>query len=108
MPTGLYFTASRIGSSLWRCSAVGMDIEQMCPPESPTRTVPDRLRWTSDFLDLASKAIGIIACAHGIDCSPELYRTAQRDLRAWARYLESHPSLAAELELASQVSVTAR
>lgn len=71
--------------------------------DSPTRTVPDRLRWTSDFLELASKAIGIIACAQGIDCPPDLHRTAQHDLRAWAWYLEDHPSLAAELETARVV-----
>jgi hypothetical protein len=78
-----------------------MDINQFARAEPTARTVPDRLRWTSDFLDLASKAIAIIACAQGLDYPPQLYQSAQEDLRAWARYLDDRPSIAAELELAS-------
>jgi len=78
-----------------------MDNEQLLRNVTPVCTVPDVLRWTSDFLDLASKAISIIACVHGLDCPPDLHRSAQQDLRAWARYLDEHPSVAAEFEYAS-------
>jgi hypothetical protein len=66
-----------------------------------TGTVPDRLRWTSDFLVLASRAISIVACVQGLDYPPDLHRTAQQDLWAWASYLDDHPSIAAEFDLAS-------
>jgi hypothetical protein len=69
--------------------------------ETSAGTVPDRLRWTSEFLDLANNAIAIIACAQGLDYPPDVYRTAQEDLQAWARYLDDRPSIAAELELAT-------
>jgi hypothetical protein len=84
--------------------SAGMDFEQMLRAESPACTAPELLRWTSDFLLLANKAICLIACARGLDCPPDLPRSAQRDLRVWAAYLEEHPSVAAELELASIVS----
>jgi hypothetical protein len=61
---------------------------------------PQLLRWTSDFLALANEAISVIACAQGLEYPPDLYRIAQRGLRVWVGYLEQHPSLAAELELA--------
>jgi hypothetical protein len=77
-----------------------MDINQVHRTESRPRTVPDRLRWTSDFLELASKAISIIACAQGLDYPLNLYRGAQRDLLAWARYLDEHPLIAGKLESA--------
>jgi hypothetical protein len=70
----------------------------------PASTAPDRLRWTSDFLDLASKAIALIACVQGLEYPSDLHGTAQRDLRAWARYLEDHPSVAADFEMASAVT----
>jgi hypothetical protein len=78
-----------------------MGFEQMSRTESRACTPPELLRWTSDFLVLANKAICMIACAHGLDCPPDLHRNAQQELRAWAAYLEDHPSIAAELELAS-------
>jgi hypothetical protein len=77
-----------------------MEIERMFRPESSVSSVSERLRWTSDFLALANKAIGIVACAHGIDCPPDLHQTLRRDLQTWAWYLEGHPLLAAELEQA--------
>lgn len=64
-------------------------------------TVPDRLRWTSDFLDLAGKAICIIACAQGLDYPPDLHRSVQEDLWAWARFVDDHPLIAVDLELAA-------
>jgi hypothetical protein len=78
--------------------------EQMLRGENPGCTVPDRLRWTSDFLDLASKAISIIACVQGLDYPSDLHRSAQQDLRAWARYLEDHPSIAADFDAATVVN----
>jgi hypothetical protein len=63
-------------------------------------TAPDRLRWTSDFLNVAGKAITIVACARGFDYPSDLHRAAQRELRAWASYLDDHPAIAAEFELA--------
>jgi len=81
-----------------------MDNNQRLGAESTTCTVPDRLRWTSDFLDLASKAIAIVACAQGLDCPPDLHRAVQEDLRVWAHYLDDHPLITAELEVASVVA----
>ncbi|HEX3459373.1 MAG TPA: hypothetical protein VHT49_00595 [Acidimicrobiales bacterium] len=67
----------------------------------PACTASDQLRWTSDFLDLASKAIAVIACVQGLEYPSDLHRSAQRDLRAWAGYLEDHPSIAADFDRAS-------
>jgi hypothetical protein len=70
-------------------------------PGNPAGTAPDRLRWTSDFLELAGKAIAVIACVQGLEYPSDLHRTAQRDLRAWAGYLEDHPSIAADFDRAA-------
>ncbi|HEX3566487.1 MAG TPA: hypothetical protein VHU17_14035 [Acidimicrobiales bacterium] len=78
-----------------------MENDQIPRSELPPCAAPDRLRWTSDFLDLAGKAITIVACATGLDYPPDLHRAAQRELRAWASYLEDHPSVAAEFESAT-------
>lgn len=78
-----------------------MERNQVLRTEISACTVADRLRWTSDFLVLASKAISIVACVQGLDYPPDLHRTAQQDLRAWASYLDDHPSITADLELAS-------
>jgi hypothetical protein len=53
----------------------------------------DRLRWIADFLDLADKAIAVVACAQGLTYPPQRHLDAQRDHRAWARWLETrrHP-----------------
>jgi hypothetical protein len=80
-----------------------MEIEQLLRSEGPACTAPELLRWTSDFLALANKAISVIACAQGLDYPSDLHRAAQQDLRVWAGYLEQHPSIAAELELAITV-----
>ena len=81
-----------------------MDINQLLRTDTPAGTVPDRLRWMADFVDLASKALAIIACAQGFDCPRDLHRAVQQDLRAWARYLDDRPSIAADFELASIVT----
>lgn len=72
----------------------------------PSNTVADRLRWTSDFLVLASKAISVVACVQGLDYPPDLHRTAQQALWALASYLDDHPSIVADFELAAAVSDT--
>src|ERR1700730_5153892 len=54
---------------------------------------PERLRWIADYLDVADKALSIIACAKDIDYPPGLHRGAQQDLRRWARWLDAHPTL---------------
>lgn len=77
-----------------------MEIDRIPRSEFSACTVPDRLRWTSDFLDVAGKAIRIVACAQGLEYPCDLYRNAQQDLRAWARFLDDHPSIATEFELA--------
>jgi hypothetical protein len=92
--------ATCIGRSPGRCSAVKMERDQVARTEVQPCSVPDRLRWTSDFLNVAGKAITIVACAKGLDYPPDLHRAAQQELRAWASYLEDHPSIAAEFELA--------
>jgi hypothetical protein len=63
-------------------------------------TAPDRLRWIADFLDLGDKAISVIACVQGFDYPPELRHGAQRDLRAWARWLEVNPEVAEDFDVA--------
>jgi hypothetical protein len=68
--------------------------------EIASHTVGDRLRWTSDFLSVADKAIAFVACVKGLEYPPDLHESAQRDLRAWAHYLDDHPLVAAEFELA--------
>jgi hypothetical protein len=78
-----------------------MEKDQIPRTQHPPCTAPDRLRWTSDFLNLAGKAISIVACAKGLDYPPDLHRAAQQELRAWASYLEDHPLIAAQFELAS-------
>jgi hypothetical protein len=78
-----------------------MEINQMLPTETVPQMAPERLRWMSDFLDLANKAICIIASAQGLDYPPNLHRPLQGDLLAWASYLEEHPLIAADFELAS-------
>jgi hypothetical protein len=78
-----------------------MDANEFLGAELTDRTVSERLRWTSDFLDLAGKAISIVACAQGLDCPLDLHHAVQRDLRAWARYLEDRPLITADLEMAS-------
>ena len=98
-----WIPGSCIGCPAGRCSAVDMERNQVLRIETPVYTVPDRLRWTADLLVLASKALSILACVQGLDYPPDLHRTAQRDLRAWASYLDNHPPVAAELELASVV-----
>jgi hypothetical protein len=80
-----------------------MDINQIVRTQTPARTVSDRLRWTAEFLDLASMAISIIACAQGLEYPPDLHLAARQDLRAWARYLDDRPSIAADFELASMI-----
>jgi hypothetical protein len=77
-----------------------MDINQFVAARPSADSVSDRLRWTSDFLDLASRAIAVIACSQGLDYPPDLYQSAQEDLRAWARYLDDRPSIAADFEVA--------
>jgi hypothetical protein len=81
-----------------------MEKDQIPRSELLSCTAPDRLRWTSDFLNVAGKAITIVACAKGLDYPSDLHRAAQRELRAWASYLEDHPSVAAEFELARVAS----
>ena len=71
--------------------------------QSGAGTAPDRLRWIADFLDLADKAISVIACAKELDYPSDLHRGAQQDLRAWARWLDAHPELAAEMDVARMV-----
>jgi hypothetical protein len=81
-----------------------MEIDQIPQTGFPPCTVSDRLRWTSDFLNLAAKAITIVACAKGLNYPPDLHVSAQHDLRAWALYLDDHPAIAAELESGSASS----
>jgi hypothetical protein len=59
----------------------------------------ERLRWIADYLDLADKAIALIARVEDLDYPEELHREAQKDLRAWALWLDENPTLAIELEL---------
>jgi hypothetical protein len=55
---------------------------------------PERLRWIADYLDVADKALSIIACVKDIDYPSDLHRGAQQDLRRWARWLDTHPTVA--------------
>jgi hypothetical protein len=71
--------------------------------QSGACTAPDRLRWIADFLDVADKAISVIACVQGFDYPAEFHRGAQQDLRAWARWLDARPELAAEMDVVRMV-----
>jgi hypothetical protein len=78
-------------------------MEKTAPGSTPhpcrqTICASDRLRWIADFLELAGKAISVVACARGIDYSPDLHRDAQRDLRVLAELLLEHPQLASVFE----------
>jgi hypothetical protein len=64
---------------------------------------PERLRWIADYLDVADKALAIIACVKDLDYPPGLHRGAQQDLRRWARWLDAHPTLAQGLAVARLV-----
>jgi hypothetical protein len=86
------------------CSfSVGASVRSIRWPESVTSEASDRLRWIADYLDLAEKAISVIACAQGAECPPDLHRGAQQDLRRWARWLEARPTLAAGFAVARVV-----
>jgi hypothetical protein len=78
-------------------------VTAILPTHPLSCTAPDRLRWIADFLDLADKAISIIACVQGVEYSEQLHTGAQRDLRAWARWLDARPDLAAEMDVARLV-----
>jgi len=67
--------------------------QEVMSPESWNVGAISQLRWIADFLDLADKALSVLACVHGYDYPPQMHREAQRDLRAWARWLESRPTL---------------
>ncbi|MGO9964083.1 MAG: hypothetical protein ACLPUG_11710 [Acidimicrobiales bacterium] len=68
------------------------------PTDPRPWTTSDRLRWIADFIGLAGKAISIIACVQGIEYPGQLHTTAQSDLRAWARWLDTRPDLASEMD----------
>lgn len=72
-------------------------------PESVTQDVSRRLRWIADYLDLAERAISVLACVQGLDCPPDVHRGAQQDLRRWARWLEVRPAVAAGFAVARVV-----
>jgi hypothetical protein len=78
-----------VRSVLWRA----MDIDEPVRTDPLRCSVSDRLRWASDFLDLAGKAVSMIACVQGPAYPPDLHREAQQDLRAWARCLDERPSV---------------
>ncbi len=48
----------------------------------------DRLRWIADYLELAGKALSVIACVQGIDYPEDLDSDLQSELRALAEELE--------------------
>jgi hypothetical protein len=66
-------------------------------------STPDRLRWIADFLDLADKAICVIACVQELDYPPDMPGAAQRDLRACAQWLDGRPTVTADLDAARAV-----
>jgi hypothetical protein len=72
--------------------------------ETDVCTAPERLRWIADFLDLADKAIAVVACAQGVDYPEQLHSTAQRDLRAWAGWLDANPALAGDMDVVRMVA----
>jgi anti-anti-sigma regulatory factor len=68
------------------------------PPEYWNVGAIRQLHWIADFLDLADKALSVVACVQGYDYPPKMHREAQRDLRAWAHWLESRQALAAGMD----------
>ena len=81
-----------------------MEMGKMVAREDPSCTVPELLRWISDFFVPAHKAICVIASVRGVYCPPDLCQSAQQDLRVWADYLEAHPSISVEFEVAKSLS----
>jgi hypothetical protein len=79
---------------------VHVENKQIVRAEGPARVVPDYLRRSSGFLDVASKSRSIVVSVEGLDCRPDAHPMAQRDLRAWS-YLDNHPSIVAERRSAS-------
>ena len=71
--------------------------------ETEGTSTPERLRWIADYLDVADKALSIIACAKSLDYPVDLHRGAQQDLRRWARWLDARPALAEGLAVARVV-----
>jgi anti-anti-sigma regulatory factor len=71
---------------------------QFAPPESSNVGAISQLHWIADFLDLADKALSVVACVQGLDYPPQMHREAQHDLRAWARWLESRPAVVAGMD----------
>jgi hypothetical protein len=63
-------------------------------PETVASSTPERLRWIADYLDVADKALSLIACVEGLEYPSDLHRGAQQDLRRWARWLDARPTLA--------------
>jgi hypothetical protein len=72
--------------------------------ETDVCTAPERLRWIADFLDLADKAIAVVACAKGVEYPEQVHSTAQRDLRAWARWLDANPARADDMDVVRMVA----
>lgn len=71
-----------------------------------TSSPSDRLRWIADYLDLADKAIALVACVQGVEYPSDLHQRAQRDLRRWARWLDASP-VAADQFAAARVGPVA-
>jgi anti-anti-sigma regulatory factor len=71
---------------------------QFGPPESWNVGTIRQLHWIADFLDVADKALCVVACVQGYDYPRQMHREAQRDLRAWAHWLASRPALAAGMD----------
>ena len=69
----------------------------------PACTPSDQLRWISDFLELADRAITILVCVDGFDYPSGLQRGAQQALRTWARLLDDGPDLSNAFEVTAVI-----
>lgn len=76
-----------------------MCVTPTLPTDPRACSTPDRLRWIAELLDLAGRAISIIACVQGIEYSEQLHAAAEEDLRAWARWLDATPDIAVEMDV---------
>lgn len=88
-----------------RCAQVN-PLKRMSSVQWPTSVTEDsskRMRWIAEYLDLAERAISVIACVQSLDYPADLQGSAQRDLRRWAHWLDLRPTIAADLAVARVV-----
>jgi hypothetical protein len=86
-------TCSPKSSARTRAGGDQLPVPVLPQDRGDSTCVSGRLHQIADLLELAGKAITIVACARGIAYPSDIHRDAQRDLRALAELLVEHPLL---------------